>query len=251
MSDFKFLSYHTEYSCTGDVQREMGSAACFAYVFRNIEKTKKQSVNYIIRVYRELGAVKRNQWNNGCLLSKKEIRNHLDLLKGIIPFEAKIVSKERNGLKFFEIHLKVENAKGTCHKFILTWIRYLYEFPYNMYLIEANRLRKEKLFMFDSIANLFNLVGGCFGLGGGHSIAAGRTIGFLQRKELSAKINRVQSLNSIYQCSYDGASLRAYDVPYKGHNLSYHDLEFWRNEELFQKRLPVYQEKYKKIKRNK
>ena len=244
------LNLHTEYSCAGDYVKQMGSAACFRYVFNHLDRNTKTSIDYVIKIYSGLDAVNKERWNNGCFLNKREIRNHLDLLKGIIPFRAKIVSKEENGLKFFEIRLRVENIKGIYHKFLLTWIRYLYEFPYNMYIVEANKLRKEKPFMFDSISNLFNLVGSSVSLGGGHSIAWGNAVGFLQRKELTAKIGQVRALNNIYKRYNDGGSVDT-RVTHKGRDLSYYDLEYWRDEELFQRRLAVYQEKYKKIKNRK
>lgn len=244
------LNLHTEYSCTGDYKRPMESNVCFAKVFRELGGSQKKSIKYVIRIYSGLCAAKKKSWNNACFLSRRELRNHIDQLKGIIPFKAKIISKKEGDLNFFEVILEIDNIKGIYHKFILTWIRYAYEFPYNMFLMEACKLRKVKPFMFDSIANLFNLVGSSVSLGGGHTIGYGGTIGFLQRKELAARIGRVTELNNVYKHSYEGKHINTRER-INNKELSWYDLDFWKNEELFQKRIPVYLEKYKKIKQKK
>lgn len=245
------LNLHTEYSCTGDFERKMKSNVCFRQVFEVLENEKKKfSINYVIRIYAGFDAAEKKRWNNVCLLNKKELRNHINQLKGIIPFRAKILTKKGDNGDFYEVHLQLDNVKGIYHRFILTWIRYVYEFPYNVYVVEAQRLRKEKLFMFESIANLFNLIGSCVTLGGGHSCAYGHTIGFLQRKELSARLKETKYLNNIYSHSHEGDSIET-RVEHNGENLTWYDLAFWKDEELFQKRLPVYVEKFKKIKHKK
>lgn len=241
------LGFHTEYSCTGDFKRSMKASVCFAQVFGALGNAKNPSINYIIRIYPGLKVAKTKSWSNACLLTRQELKNHINQLKGIISFKAKIVNKKGENGDFFEVHLKLDKAPVIHHKLILTWVRYVYEFPYNVYLVEALKLRKEKLFMFDSVANLFNLVGSCMGLSGGHTIGYGQEIGFLQRRELKARINEQHSLNSIYKNSYNGETIST-SINYKNKKLTYYDLEFWTNEELFQDRLSVYVEKYKKIK---
>lgn len=246
------LNLHTEYSCTGDFELKMSSNVCFRRVFSVLEQDmkKKFSIGYVIKIYSGLSASGENRWNNACLLNKKELRNHINQLKGIIPFRAKILTKKWEHGDLYEVHVQLDNVEGIYHRFLLTWIRYVYEFPYNVYVIEAQRLRKEKQFMFESMANLFNLVGSCVNLGGGHSAAYGNTVGFLQRKELSAKLKKTKYLNDIYKHSHEGKTIKT-RVEHNGKTLTWYDLDFWKNEELFQKRLPVYVEKFKKIKQNK
>lgn len=187
--------------------------------------------------------------NNSCFISKKELRHHLDQLKKIIPFKATIKEVIENDCPCYRIDLTVEDALAIQHKYILSWIRYTYEYPYCVILQEALRLRKEPEFRFESCFNLFNLIGDAFGLlGGGHSIAYGSDIGFLRRKELEAVIKKKRNLNSIFECGgYPKSLLEGSRIKRR---LTPVDLEFWTDNELFMReRKPVYLELYKKKKK--
>lgn len=248
MREFSAKSLYTEYSCTGSLNKSRRSHACFAHVFdiMNKSKTTKYSINYKIYVYKGLDFMEKMHANNACLISKRELRHHLDQLRGIIPFKAVIHERTENSCPCYVISLTLENARGIQHKYILSWIRYAYEFPFNVILAEAIKLHKEKGFMFESVANLFNMVGGLFGLlGGGHSIPYGTDIGFLRRKQLAASMARKSCLNHIYECRYDGIKLGNSKIS----RYTRYDLEFWTNERLFnEERKPVYLERYKEIK---
>lgn len=249
MREFRTVSYHTEYSCSGDYDRKMASSACFASAFRDVDTRKKSSINYKIKLYTNAEISRNIGRSNFCPLSKKDLKNHIYLLKGIIPFEVQITEYKEEKDPYYEVDLKLNDLPGIYHKFILTWIRYAYEFPYNMFLVEANKLRKEIPFRFDSVANLFNLVGSCVGLGGGHTVGWGESIGFLQRKELTAKLKKVGRLNSIYKTTNDRLRISTL-VQHKNKELRYTDMEFWNNDELYQDRLKTYLQKYKHIKAN-
>lgn len=248
MKEFAYNSLYTEYSCTGDIRRNRSSNACFAYVFRELDSHGKKSVSYKIYVYKGIDWLKKERNNNACLLTKRELKHHIDQLKGIIPFRAVIREGVEHDCPCFIINLELKEAMAIHHKYILSWIRYAYEYPYNVVLLEAINLRKESEFKFESIFNLFNLIAGTWGfLGGGHTIACGGEIGFLKRKELEAAIRKRSALNNIFvNNGYDNRSI---DYKSARKNLDCRDLEFWTDRELLiAERKSVYLEKYKKIK---
>ena len=39
------------------------------------------------------------------------------------------------------MHLRLNNVPPTFHKYVLTWLRYTYEFPYNVFLKDAYNLK--------------------------------------------------------------------------------------------------------------
>ena len=241
-------SYHTEYSCTGDYKENRRSHACFSNVFGHCKPFDNYDIDYKVYLYKGDSIAQREHVNHYCILSKKELRNHLSQLNGIIPFKYRIVETEERDCPCFIVHLHVSGL-GIQHEYLLTWLRYSYEFPYNVFLREAMRLRREKEFMFESVSNLFNLVGASFGmLYGGHSAGNGRRIGFLKRKELAAKIEQANSLNSIYK-AVEGLGNQLNSRSRMKNHLDMEDSEFWTDEELFMtERKPVYLEKLKKIK---
>lgn len=248
MRDFAERAYHTEYSCSGDYNKGRSVNACFASVFGACRAFDDYTIDYKVYLYQDDSMALKRDVNHYCLLDKRELRSHLSRLRGIIPFSYKIIEKEEHGCPCFIVNLHV-SGKGIQHEYLLTWLRYSYEYPYNVFLKEALRLRKEKEFMFESISNLFNLVGVSFGmLYGGHSIGNGRKIGFLKRRELEEKIKLSGRLNDIYN-AVEGLGNQLGTSSKIKKNLRIYDKEFWQDEELFMnERKPVYLEKLKKIK---
>ena len=249
MKEFNYLHLHTTYSCTGDLTFDATGAACFSRVFGFVSNRKKFSIYYKIRIYTDLKAATKKNYDNCCLLNIKEIKNFIKQAREFIPFDFKVIRTKEGDLDAVDVYLKVYKLKGIYHKYILSWVRYLYEFPYNMYVIEANKLRKENLFRFESIANLINLIGSCIYLGGGHTIGYGNSIGLLRRKEMFATIGKHSSLNDIYPSHYKEKKYTPTIVDFKGIEISFRDLEYWQEEELYQNRLEVYKRKYKDIKK--
>ena len=163
MRDFQFLCYHTEYSCKGAIGKKMGVSACFSRVFNAIDG-ENISEDYEIILYKGTKLAKEKNKSNSCLFTKKQISNHLKQAQRIYPFNFRIteVTNWGDGYNVFKVHLKLIQAPGTFHKYLLTWLRYMYEYPYNVILYDAYKLKKDPCFRFTSISDLFNLVLGCF-----------------------------------------------------------------------------------------
>lgn len=245
MKDFQFLDYHTEYSCKGDFAKPMKQEYCFSFVFSN---TNKDSVSeeYVIILYKGIGFCKKKHKANACLFTKQQIRNHLKQAQGIYPFRYRVT--EVPNWKFrgavFQVHLTLKDVPGTFHKYILTWLRYMYEYPYNVLLCDAYKLKKEKCFRYSSISNLFNLVLGSFCKNPRliHQIAKNEISKKMSKKELQIKLKNVYELNEIYT----GLRKKKPMIPKEVLGTTVSDIEYWENNEIFDTyRKPIYMKVYK------
>lgn len=244
MKEFKFLDYCTEYSCKGDLKKEMNREGCFGYVFDNIEDNS--DVVYNILLYKGVNYSKKKHFSNACLFTKKEIRNHLRLLKIMYPFSYSVRDYgKKDGFDVILVQLHLKDVPGTFHKYILTWLRYTYEYPYNVLLKDAYLLRKDSTFRFESIANLFNLTIGCFcdNPRDIHQIPRNQVSIRMKVSDIKERIKKVYFLSDIYE------KLRSKNdiVPKSIGNYSVEDIEYW--ETGFETRKPIYMKVYKDIKR--
>lgn len=243
MKEFSYLSYHTEYSCTGSYNRNMSAGVCFAEAFSAIRNDS--DIVYNVRLYPGVDLCVRRHLSNACLFSKREINNHLRQLKYMYPFNYKILEKTEDGKLFYEVVLHLKEVPATFHKYVLTWLRYTYEYPYNVILRDAYTLKKDPMFRFESIANIFNVISICCPtfVGEGHSISANSVNSPLKKEELRAKIREVNYLNHIYE----KLSLKKSKLPDEIRDFNCQDLEYW-SEELFELRKPTYLKMYHAIK---
>lgn len=243
MKEFRCLSYHTEYSCSGTYNLKMGARICFANVFNMVNDNS--NIKYKIRLYPGIDFCKKSSLSNACLFSKQEIRNHLLQLKALYPFSYRVSDEMKGDDKIIVIHLHLKNVPAIFHKYILTWVRYLYEYPYNVILKDSYRLRKDSRFRFQSISSLFNIVACCqvCYVGEGHSIREDHVHTPITKAELKERIGEVKCLNDIYKDMDIGRDR----LPRTIRKFSCNDIEYW-SEELFDEvRKPVYVELYNKV----
>lgn len=251
MKEFRYLSYCTQYSCSGDISTKEIKAACYSKVFHSIFGQEQHSIKYNIIIYKGIKFAVEQHKNNACILSRREIRKHLDCAKRIIDFEYKISEEKRGDYPVYILHIKVD-ACSTFHKFLLTWVRYMYEFPYNMLVLDVIRLKRKPEFRFTSRTTLMNLVIGCYyddDLGIHQIPKCQKVVSKLSINSLREMIKNVSKLNDIYHVISK--------IPYiidsnvknsEEKNIHAMDLEYWIDEELYAtKREPVYLEVYKKI----
>lgn len=155
---FKYLSYSTIYRASGDLvfeNKDLEGEACFSYIFRNVKNNKKQHIIYSIYISTDPGFIQDNHENNFCILTEEQIIFHISYLRFISSFKYKITKKFIDDYSGFRIDLDL-NAIGIVHKMFLTWIRYLYEYPYNLVLYDSFKLREDKRFIEKS--NYLNIV---------------------------------------------------------------------------------------------
>lgn len=246
MKEFCFLDYCTVYSCHGSINKRMSAGACFATVFNNINDESKNT--YKILLYKGTGYAADCHKSNACLFTKEEIRRHLLLLKSFYPFHYKVRDYKINDGKPYgriEVSIQLSNVPAIFHKYLLTWLRYTYEYPYNVILKDAYALKKDPMFRFESIANLFNLILGCFCEDPRdiHQIPYNCVSTLMTIADVKKRIQEAKKLNSIYK----EIKPKEYLLPRKIGNYTIEDIEYWENK--FQVRKPIYINAYKSIKR--
>ena len=249
MRDFQFLDYHTEYSCKGVVEKEMRVSACFSRVFSAVGE-ENISEDYEIILYKGTKLAKEKNQANSCLFTRKQIRNHLKQAQHIYPFNFSIteVTDWGDGYDVFKVQLELIQVPGTFHKYLLTWLRYMYEYPYNVILYDAYKLKKDPCFRFTSMSDLFNLVLGCFNESPReiHQIARNQVSKPMLKRDIREKLQNIGVLNNIY-----GAlkrKVKKNQIPNKDGDLTTSDFEFWESDDIFERRRkPVYMNVYKEV----
>lgn len=241
MGTFSFLEYHTIYSVTGKINQKLSEQACFYDIFhRNYNNGNTYSVILIKNdTYLD------KHLSNACFFNKQEIRNHLKIAKSLYKFNYRVTDIEYKGNPAFLIKLHLDNVPELFHKYILTWVRYTYEYPYNVILKDAYTLKKDVLFRFESIANIFNCILGIYPQEDYprtiHQIIRKNSV-LLTNKALQLKINISEELHSIYneveKISEFPRDFKEFDV---------YDIEYW--EEGFEMRKPYYIDNYKYLKK--
>lgn len=239
MREFKYTSYHTEYACEGDYNYSTSGDACFREVFYNVYSNSH--LFYHIILYRGVEYVTKTQHSNACLFTKSKVIQHLRQAQALYPFVFKVEESSRHNYPIFIIHLELNNVPRLFHKYLLSWIRYLYEFPYNVLLLDAKRLKKDPAFKFIPTPDAFNVVATSFPdyYGTGHGIAY-RYSQKLTRAQLKERISKVSTLNAIYQLLNAEAREHWEKIPEYIGSFTTDDIEYW-SEEYFEKyRKPIY-----------
>lgn len=245
MDNFRFLNFHTVYKSKGTITKDrIEGVACFSDIFRG---PNKQHNTYEIHVFKTNEKIESGK-NNMCVLSRLEIVRYIKLLKKLIPYKLKSRVIEDDEKYIIKLQL---NGSNIAHRFVLSFIRYLYEWPYNMYLHDALKLNRIKEFRFKSIFNLFNLVRitlpiyehgtGIHAIGDSHNHYK-----FISNRKLKELIKNTKNL-----CLNDMMKNIAFDD--KRATMEYDisktkELSFWISDKEFNERLNYYKNNVKLLK---
>lgn len=203
---FEYLNYSTIYQASGDLvfeNKDLEGQACFSYIFRNVRNNKKQHIIYSIYISTDPSYIQDNSENNLCILTEEQIRFHMSYLRFISSFKYKITKKFIDDYSGFRIDLDL-NAIGNVHKMFLTWIRYLYEYPYNLVLYDSFKLREEKRFIEKSnYLNIVNFVTVFYSNDWIHQIPKSyhKIPKFITRKSFKDRLMKCDCLNNILENS--------------------------------------------------
>ena len=196
MKEFTILNYDTSYKYASYSEARDIPAnefkvckhnTCFSSLFHNCSGKKK----VIIKIFSGTNYVKNTHSNNACLFSKSEIEEHISVAKELFDFEYTVSRKKRleHGRTGYEVSIDVPDESGLHVKYLVTWIRYLYEYPYNVSLLDVYQLKKLPKFKDMTVENLLLVVLNCHIIGDGwkrgiHSIPAPRKGFFFTTEEL-------------------------------------------------------------------
>lgn len=241
MFKYKYLNYYTEFSCEGSISVNLDNRVCFREAFDKIKKD--YTITYKVILYPSPGLL-RDGYANDCLFTKHEIRNHLRQLKSLYPLSYCVRSAYHKNHDVIIVTLRLNKVPVLFHKYALTWLRYTYEYPYNVILRDAYKLKKDPMFRFESIATLFNVVSSSFPgyVGDGHSIHASEIHIPLKVSELRLSLSMKSYLRDIYD--YHGYY---YKIPIRNGNYRFDCSEYWTDEHFENSRKPIYIESYKEM----
>ena len=203
---FNYLNYDTIYQASGDLtfrNKALNGEACFSYIFRNVINRTRQHVVYRIYISTDPGYMQDYKASNLCILTEEQIRFHITYLRFISSFKYKITKEFIGDYSGFRIDLDL-NAIGSVHKMFLTWIRYLYEFPYNLVLYDSFKLREDKRFIEKSnYLNIVNFVTAFYSSDYIHQIPrfCYHISEFITRKSFKDRLMKCDYLNDILKNS--------------------------------------------------
>lgn len=245
---FGMLNYSTEYAAYEEDRQihRMQSEVCFAAVFPDELCSRK----YVVRIYKGTEQARRFNRNNNCIFTKSEIEKHIMECKKLFPFSFTVIEDE--GIDRFIVTLCI-SGPAIYHRFLLTWVRYLYEFPYNMFLYDAIRLYRSGIFRATNIFNIYNIVSssGIYS-GEGHSIDAANHILKLKTiKELQHALEdrvrtgefRMYGLFDVVDCP----EYRCQEIERIYSKFEVQDLDFWVSKEHFEGRKHIYEANYRAL----
>lgn len=259
--NFLMLNFCTEYSSEGNTQKDLRKGACFSTIFYSEGNGIVQKNKYTIKLYKIGDWLNKKRQNNACLTDRAGIVHHLKILQSVFKFSYHLKEKEDH----FILTMTLEGDL-IYHKYMLSWVRYLYEYPFNVFLADACKLRGNPEFKFESIINLFNLVGATSGIiqhgTGIHAIGeTGWFKALMTTKEIQARLKELEGghkhINDIFPVLHANGGRGAPKDKLEGietleeddNNL--HSSDYWESEEEFSKRLELYKKNYKILKDNK
>lgn len=155
MDRFKYLNFATIYSSEGDVEVDLGTHACFSDVFHDEGRTL--SNEYHIHAYKEFHLINESK-SNGCFLDLEHVNKHLEYLSRIFPITYDVTEEiDRSMRPYYDIYVEL-TGHNLVHRFALTWIRALYEFPYCIYVMDIYKCKKFKAFENINVFNILNII---------------------------------------------------------------------------------------------
>lgn len=238
--NYSFLNYCTTYKVQGKDNFEKERDICFSTLFSSHNNNDFIKNSYSVLLEKRLRGVR----SNFVLLNRKQIKNWLSYMKTFSNFTYKIhENKDR-----YRIELFINNY-FIAHKFLLTMLRYLYEYPSNLCIRELYNMDISKKRSVEKL-DLFNIIVATSSL----MEYACHTIGYLYKfnklinkqnfkKELNEEINIHQDLNNMLkESNIDHLCTKIKGNPYS---------EYWDDEKTFEKRKGIYIANYKRLKKEK
>lgn len=234
--DFKYLEFYTYYSSYGDIDKDLSREWCFSEIF---DGDSYMCNTYELYIYRY--GYKFNGDNN-CLITKRQLTQHIEEIKKFHDFDYTI----ENISKGYKLQFTID-ASLMWHKIILSWLRYSYEFPFNIALYEAFKIKKETDFKNETILNLFNLIGatiGCTRHGTGmHAIG-----NFYDFKKLISYKDFTEAVEERIEKDCYGAinyiipTVSDIELKTLKFNLNYRDnhTDYWKDKNFYKERLEIY-----------
>lgn len=220
-----------------------GHTFCFSQLFNSLDDKFKYndkldiSLNILINKDRNL-----NTYNNLVVIDKESVIKHIEYLKNLFDFEYKLIDSKN----LYKLCAKLSSKKTIQIKFFCAWVRYLYEFPANVYMLDIYRLIDAGFFKNESPFNLVMLI---------NSIAQQSNISirsdqcikldgiFLEDRVLRTKLNRGRlKLNGLYKNIETGKRAKMFKgIKFPMNSSDVYRLDAWENEDRLADRYIIYE----------
>ena len=242
--DFKYLEFWTYYSSKGTLDKNLKREWCFSSVFNGLKHQKNE---YVLYIYNNGHLTNKD---NNCLITKEQLIEHINEINKFYKFEYKLKTiKDGYKLEF------TIDAPIIYHKIILSWLRYSYEFPFNVAIYEAFKIKEEKGFKRLTLLNLFNLIGATmYCTKHGTSIHAigkfyewKKLINYKEFRKLIEENRRRDetcAINDIIPVLYDD-DLKTLELPV---DKRINHTNYWEDEKEYKKILKLYKNNLKTLK---
>lgn len=248
MRPFNRLNYTTIHKSSGDLgEFPLTESACFSRLFRPIRNTRKVLISQDYSIYVDLtSTLNLGYHNNFCILGINTIKRYLRALQLVVPFKWKLTLHDTDfeGRDLLRVDLALSRATRIQHLFLLTSVRYIYEYPFNVILSDAYKLKDMSKYKFDSIVNLYQLCAisfpGNYNLGHSLSIPTRYSL----NKELGEELEnrkRTKLMDLMFIKNSRGLKFNKFN---KSEEI--YDLGYWRDPEEFEIRLETYNKNYEK-----
>lgn len=243
--NLKYLNFYTWYRSEGHIKHKMQREWCFGHIFHinNLPDDKIIKNIYTIRICHSGKDIAGN-FSNQCYLSLTDIKRYLNQGKKFVNYTYKI-TKDKN---YYYITANVQDLH-IAHKFILTYIRYLYEIPFALYLYEAVHLKHECVeFKHLDYLTIYNIVSATI-----PNYDHGTNIHNIGN---SYEFKRLMSIDEVKQCFNDPKTDRLNDIFPELKDRDFQTLKFdfnntkpWQFKKDRQQRIQTYLHNYNILKK--
>ena len=206
---------------------DLGPRICFGAAINGMADTVEYTGKYVIVIKKQEG----DDYLNKCLLNKAQFERHLNEI-GKLSMRYSNLSYEESDEEF-KVNITISGRK-LIHKCILFWIRCCYDFPYNMFYLDALEMDNHPILCNLSLENRLQLI-----LNSTKCWYSTDQSFFSRGKDLmptSARNNRVKSKRRSSISRISDVSIECDEIV--SGNLDYS--EFWLDAEERKKRIEVY-----------
>lgn len=221
--NYKFTEYHT---LASTIDKFPKPEVCFANLLNR--NWNLRSVYIYIAKDKNFGFNKKLRHN--LTLSLKELKKLIKLVQDIYPFKCRITSTTHNHKEYYKLHLKFEAPKRSSVLFVLTALRYSYEFPFNVISSDSFKLMKDPHFQNRGFFNICNFIFRILFNDSERTVHSlcNDDVSRTKKSELITRVKKIDSVHGLF--NYDhfndrGAHLRELDTFDK---VKYNQ-DFWDN----------------------
>lgn len=150
-SPVSIYSYEINSKDDGSYHGNLRPRVCFGAAIGSMDNSIEYTGKYVIEIKKQ----KDDNYLNRCLLNKMEFERHLNEI-GKLSTKYSNLSYEESDNEY-KVNITISGRK-LVHKCILFWIRCCYDFPYNMFYLDALEMDNHPILCNLSLENRLQLI---------------------------------------------------------------------------------------------